>query len=123
MYFYSAKIKAASIFDFNYTTDLDEEYNNAVLNVETTLRRYSEEGNAEGYTVDATLFADAEGNEMFTQPMEVKFDGNQAVVQTAVDVEAPKWSAEAPNLYQLVLSLKDAEGNIVETAGWNCPIL
>ena len=35
-------------------------------------------------------------------------------------MEAPKkWSAEEPNLYQLVLALKDAEGNIVETAGCN----
>ena len=116
--FLFCKDKNASIFDFNYTTDLDEEYNNAVLNMETTLRRYNEE-NAEGYTVDTTLF-DAEGNEMFTQPMEVKFDGNQAVAQASVDVEAPKkWSAEDPNLYQLVFALKDAEGNIVETAGCN----
>jgi beta-galactosidase len=35
-------------------------------------------------------------------------------------VESPKlWTAETPNLYRLVLSLRDAEGNIVETTGIN----
>lgn len=48
------------------------------------------------------------------------FEGKEAAAQISVDVEAPKkWSAEEPNLYQLVLALKDAEGNIVETAGCN----
>lgn len=117
--FLYAKNPAASIFDFNYTTDFDEEYKNAVINLEATLRRYTEEGDASGYTVEATLF-DEDGSVVFEQSMEAAFEGNQAVVSAAVEVEAPRqWSAEHPNLYQLVFALKDAEGNIVETAGCN----
>lgn len=117
--FLFCKDKNASIFDFNYTTDLDEKYKNAVLNVETTLRRYDETSAAEGYKVEAALF-DADGNEVLTQPMDVVFDGKEAKVEASVDVENPKkWSAEHPNLYQLVVALKDADGNIVETAGCN----
>ena len=118
--FLFCKEKDASIFDFNYTTDLDENYENAVINTEVTLRRYNTEEEGKKFTVEATLF-DADQNEVFTQSMgDVAFDGNQAELQLSVDVENPKkWSAEDPNLYQLVYALKDADGNIVETAGCN----
>ena len=118
--FLFCKDKEASIFDFNYTTEFDDAYENAVLNAETTLRRYSEEGDAEGYVVEATLF-DADDQVVFSQSMgDVVFDGEEATVTLAVDVESPKqWSAEEPNLYQMVFALKDGEGNIIETAGCN----
>lgn len=117
--FLYCKDKDASIFDFNYTTDLDENYENAVINMEATLRRFQEEG-GKTYTVEATLF-DADQKEVFSQSMgDVTFDGDEAKVELSVDVENPKkWSAEDPNLYQLVFTLKDADGNIVETAGCN----
>ena len=112
--FLFCKDKEASIFDFNYTTEFDDAYENAVLNAETTLRRYSEEGDAEGYVVEATLF-DADDQVVFSQSMgDVVFDGEEATVTLAVDVESPKqWSAEEPNLYQMVFALKDGEGNII----------
>ena len=118
--FLFCKDKDASIFDFNYTTDLDDNYENAVINTEVTLRRYNTEDEAKKYTVEATLF-DADQNEVFSQSMgDVVFNENEAELQLSVDVENPKkWSAEDPNLYQLVYTLKDEEGNIVETAGCN----
>ena len=118
--FLFCKDKDASIFDFNYTTDLDDNYENAVINTEVTLRRYNTEDEAKKYTVEATLF-DADQNEVFSQSMgDVAFNENEAELQLSVDVENPKkWSAEDPNLYQLVYTLKDEEGNIVETAGCN----
>ena len=118
--FLFCKDKDASIFDFNYTTDLDDNYENAVINTEVTLRRYNTEDETKKYTVEATLF-DADQNEVFSQSMgDVAFNENEAELQLSVDVENPKkWSAEDPNLYQLVYTLKDEEGNIVETAGCN----
>lgn len=116
--FLFCKDKEASIFDFNYTTDLDEQYVNADLHVEATLRSFTEEA-PEGYTVDAVLF-DKDGKELHRVSMPVTFENGQAVVTETIAVENPaKWSAEHPNLYQLVFSLKNAEGTIVETAGCN----
>lgn len=111
------KDKNASIFDFNYTTDLDEQFVNATLNLEATLKQYEE---ADGsYTLETALF-DADGAQVLRQNQPVVFDGGKAVVEQSVEVENPKkWSAEDPNLYQLVLSLKDAQGNVIETAGCN----
>lgn len=116
--FLYAKDKNASIFDFNYTTDLDKTYTDAKLNVDVTLRKYTQEDGA-GYTVDAILF-DKNGKEVVKQNLPVKFDKNEAQITHTFDVKSPeKWSAEHPNLYQIVFALKDEKGNYIETAGCN----
>lgn len=117
--FLYAKNKEASIFDFNYTTDLDAEYKDADMMVEATLRRFDETAAAEGYTVNAVL-VDQSGKKVFEEPMDVKFNGSEAQVSKTVKVSDPlKWSAEHPNLYQLVFELKDQDGKTIETAGCN----
>ena len=116
--FLYCKDKNASIFDFNYTTDLDDQYVNADLNVEATLRCYADTA-PEGYSVDAILF-DKNGKEVVKGNMPVTFKNGEAEVKQTFAVENPaKWSAEYPNLYQLVFALKDADGKIVETSGCN----
>lgn len=121
--FLYAKDRSASIFDFHYTTDLDASYKDAVLNVETTLRNYDENADTSGYRVRHILY-DKNGNEVFQkETTDLKFekteDGRgEAHLSFQQDVKAPElWSAEAPNLYELVTVLEDADGNIVESAG------
>ena len=116
--FLYAKDADAAIFDFNYTTDLDETYTDADLFVETTLRSYGETAPT-GYTVDAILF-DADGKEVVSETLPVTFTDGEAHVTHTFQVTNPaKWSAEHPNLYQLVFALKDETGAVVETAGCN----
>ena len=116
--FLYAKDTDAAIFDFNYTTDLDETYTDADLFVETTLRSYGETAPT-GYTVDAILF-DAAGKEVVKETLPVTFTDGEAHVTHTFQVTNPaKWSAEHPNLYQLVFALKDETGAVVETAGCN----
>ncbi len=116
--FLYSKNKDASIFDFNYTTDLDEQYVDADLNVEATLRSFAETA-PEGCTVDAILF-DKDGKEIVRDNMPVTFQNGVAEVKKTIAVKNPaKWSAEYPNLYQLVFALKDKDGKIMETAGCN----
>lgn len=117
--FLFSKDKEASIFDFNYTTDLDDKYENAVINIDTTLRHYKDEATKTGYTVEAILY-DENNKEVFKNPLKVSFNGNEAKIKDSIEVKSPKkWSAEEPNLYQLVIVLKDPSNNIVETAGCN----
>lgn len=115
-----AKNKEASLFDFAYTTTFDDEYKDATINMEATLRRYNETDPAmQGCTVTTTLF-DAEGNQVFEETMDARFHGKEAEVEASVEVEEPRqWSAEDPYLYQLVYELRDPEGNVIETAGCN----
>lgn len=139
--FLFAKNKEASLFDFAYTTDLDSEYKDAVFNFEVKLRGYDTDTVPSGYTVETVLYDDA-GAEVFKkeipaselvfgapeqskpEPNEISNfeDGkgihSEAVASYTKEVKAPKlWSAEKPNLYELTIALKDAEGNLVEAAG------
>lgn len=121
--FLFAKNKEASLFDFAYTTNLDENYKDATFNFEVTLRGYNGKA-ADGYKVESILY-DKSGNEIFKKELgDFTFkteDDNryfQAVSSYSQQVTAPAlWSAENPELYELLIVLKNANGDIVETAG------
>lgn len=121
--FLFAKNKEASLFDFAYTTDLDENYKDATFNFEVTLRGYNGKA-ADGYKVESILY-DKSGNEIFKKELgDFTFkteDDNHyfhAVSSYSQQVTAPAlWSAENPELYELLIVLKNANGDIVETAG------
>ena len=121
--FLFAKNKEASLFDFSYTTDLDEQYQNAELEVKVALRGYAKEA-AKGYRVETILY-DKNGKEVLKKDLTdfafEKQDGKsftQADSSFKQQVKAPAlWSAEEPNLYEMVFVLKDAGGKVVETAG------
>ncbi len=119
--FLYAKDKSASLFDFAYTTDLDAQYTNADFHFEVALRGYGEQA-ASKYKVETILY-DAAGKEVFKKELsdftfEEKEGHLEAVSSYTQAVTAPAlWSAEHPNLYELAIILKDAAGNIVETAG------
>lgn len=113
IYLYSAPL--VHIQDYKVVTDLDENYENATLDLEVTVANASAQ-EVSGYKVDAKLY-DAEGN-VFVNGMELD-PGTIAAASETGDgkgtafaektVLAPElWSAETPYLYTLVLSLYDS---------------
>ena len=116
VYLYSAPL--VHIQDYKVETDLDENYENAVLNLDVTVANASVEEAAD-YKVDVRLYDEA-GN-VFVNDMTLDVpavpaaDGDQdgkASVSGSKLVLSPKlWSAETPNLYTLVLSLYDSASN------------
>ena len=98
----------SQIRDYFFTTDLDNTYTNAKANVKVNLTG-----------IDAVA-----GGEV-----EVRIEKDGSVVASTsssvapelsldMDVTKPlKWSAEEPNLYDLVVVLKDSEGNAVDIRG------
>jgi beta-galactosidase len=116
---------AVHIRDFHVRADLENEYKDGVLKLRPKLEVFdADKGKLKGWKVEGQLF-DGGKNPVFEKPLErdalsiinesypqrdnVKF----ALMEGKVaDVKA--WSAEIPNLYTLVLSLKDAEGRLVE---------
>jgi beta-galactosidase len=90
--------------DLFITTDLDDQYQDAVLRVSGTLK-----GNA---VIDAELF-DAADNAV-ASARGIK-PGSKGAFQHDIAVTAPKlWSAEAPYLYRLLLTVKTPGGSLVE---------
>ncbi len=86
--------------------DLDATYTNGSLKMDITLHNPSAQKN----TIVAEL-RDAQGKVVVTETM----PNNGQTIARKIDVQNPlKWSAETPNLYSLLLTLKDAKGNILE---------
>ena len=107
------------IADFAVRTDFDQDYRDATLMIRPRLRAF-EGAKADGFTVEAQLY-DAGNLPVLDKPLSRDAKSilnlNNATRWAVLEakVSAPKqWSAEVPNLYTLVLSLKDSGGNVVE---------
>lgn len=105
--------------DFHVTTDLDEDYQNATVSIETELRNAGG-GAAEGLEVEAVVFG-SDGSELARESSAVESVGADGAVRPSISIplEDPAlWSAEHPNLHRLLLVLRDAEGNELEAIPW-----
>ncbi|OAS14932.1 beta-galactosidase [Paenibacillus oryzisoli] len=115
---YLYTVPKAHVYDFFVTTELDEAYQDAELNLKATIMNYWEE-NLGSISLEAQLY-DTDHNAVFAHPMKVTTtigsDMDEAHVEVSCQVANPrKWSAEQPHLYMLVISLRDANGNLLET--------
>ncbi|MBA2939781.1 NPCBM/NEW2 domain-containing protein [Paenibacillus sp. CGMCC 1.16610] len=106
--------------DFSVVTNLDSSYQDAELNLKVNVKNYINGTTPANHTVEAMLY-DGNNQPVFNEPvkMETAFGANSEVQVNASKLVAnpKKWSAEDPNLYTLVLSLKDSSGKLIETAG------
>ncbi|MBQ9523741.1 MAG: DUF4981 domain-containing protein [Bacteroidaceae bacterium] len=102
------------IADFRVTTPLSASYDRADLNV--TLQVANDALSDAKAAVRYTLY-DQKGKALFTEtkPAGVVKAGAQESISYTQSVSHPKlWSAEHPNLYNLTISLLDADGNETE---------
>ena len=105
------------IRDYFFTTDLDAKYVNAKANVKVTVTSPTPSEEGESFTVEAKIMDGstiiASNSASVTPP-----SAGTGEVSLNMDVAAPKkWSAETPDLYDLVLTLKDSEGNVIDRRG------
>lgn len=114
VYLYSAPL--VHIQDYKVETDLDENYENATMNLNVTVANASKAA-AEGYKVDVRLY-DQDGK-MFVNDMTMDLDtvpaadgdtdGSVSAASSKLVLSPELWSAETPNLYTMVLSLYDSK--------------
>ena len=104
------------IKDYTVRTDLDENYEDAVLQVSADIRNLSS-SDVEGWSVHVQAL-DESGSELASGNVSVDSVASTETATFAgeINVEDPElWSAEHPNLYALVLTLTDGTGEAVET--------
>ena len=112
------------IYDFFVKTKFDHHYTNAELQVQAKVKAFGIE-NPKGWKIEGQLYDD-QGKPVLEEVMKVETErltrrpwpqrDKVPFADLSVKVEKPKkWSAEFPNLYTLVLSLKDDKGNVVES--------
>jgi beta-galactosidase len=102
------------IFDFQVNTPLDDTYKNGQLKVDFTVE--NKKAQNDNVTLSAELL-DSSGAQVvpaITGSCDVPA-GGQGKRTLSADVKNIKlWSAENPNLYRLLLTLKDSSGKVVE---------
>ncbi|MCY1721328.1 DUF4981 domain-containing protein [Prolixibacteraceae bacterium Z1-6] len=104
------------IHDYYVTTDLDDNYKDATLTVEIDVQNKLLEA-VEG-TIEIDVFTDegrsvlVEGVQKYT--FKVDSVSHEKVQISTLVVDPEKWSAEFPNLYLLLVQLKNAEGITTE---------
>lgn len=106
----------AHIRDFQVRTVLDADYRDARLHVAAkVVNQYAQA--RPGEVLSLQLF-DAANKPVFAEPQKQTFTaraGAEEVVEMDLPVADPrKWSAEDPYLYTLVLSLSNADGDVIE---------
>ncbi len=103
--------------DFFVHTDLDENYRDALLTVEVEIAHHLPKPPEQSFVLELQLY-NANGNEILKQPQVLKISSTKALVNFKQKVKNPaKWSAERPNLYHLLLVLKDEQQNVLEVVG------
>lgn len=101
--------------DFPQNADGTSDYSSSDLRVEVDVNNRTND--AAGYTVEAELL-DANGNKVTSlSPATGKLNAGQNVRTTvsAKVMNPALWSAEKPNLYRLMIYLKDSKGVVTET--------
>lgn len=103
------------IFDWYATTDLDNTYSDARLDIFAVVKNYSALS-VNDFTVRTTLYAP--GKTIIKTLVSEKFllsAGNKQTIKISDDIKNPdKWSAEYPNLYTLTLELINSAGKTIE---------
>ena len=98
------------IKDFNVVSTLDDTYKNGIfkLNVDVTNHTAANKEVTVAYELlDAAKKVVAEGN----TPCPVTADGQKSISFEAALSNVKTWTSEHPNLYRLLISLKDGEKN------------
>lgn len=112
------------IQDYFVRTVLDSANQNATLEIRPKLVNETSQ-NLKGWNIEAQLY-DENGKPVLEKPLSIDADeiinekyphsGTVEFSLLKTDIKNPKkWSAEIPNLYTLVLSLKDKNNNLIES--------
>ena len=105
--------------DFRVRTEMDADYASATLVVEAEVRNLGATADR-GYSLEAQLYG-SDGRAVFGEPLRQTAEvgaGHATSVELSRWVESPaKWSDETPNLYTVLVTLRDAAGAATQVVG------
>ncbi len=112
---YLVSVPKVHLRDVFATTTFDENFEDATLRVKSEIESFGVD--AEGYSVAVELL-DENGRSLFSEPLTRTYHPDPKFAPTLTFKQAvskpDKWSAETPTLYTLIVTLKNANGEIVE---------
>jgi beta-galactosidase len=101
------------IRDFFASGDLENNYSDGLIKLNVSLSSAEPEGD---YSVEASLFDN--GQKLWSESKEIEIIDKKA--ETTFEKSLPeikRWSAETPDLYSLIISLKNKNGATLESVG------
>ncbi len=101
------------IQDFEVTSVLDESYKNGVLNLEVSLENHLNK--QKGITIYYAI-SDSKGTQINSSKNTIDLE-RSASGKTSFQATLPnikQWSAEHPNLYNLLIETRDSKGKLIE---------
>ncbi len=110
VYLYSTP--KAHIFDYFADATLMNYYRDGLLNLECLLKNYSDRTSR--YELKINLLKDGETIFDKSEKLRLKKNSEEMVRFSEEFPDVEKWSAEIPNLYTLVMELKDSKGESLE---------
>ena len=106
---YLTAVPRTTVWDFFVKADLDNQYKNGEFSADVTLRRFTGNGASGNLKVEVL---DKAGKTIFSQSKTVTpgTDSLQTVHFSGVVENPLKWSAEAPNLYDCIVTFSGSKG-------------
>lgn len=96
--------------DFYFKTDFDDSYTDSNVTLNMYINNYN---NIRGKMTASAKLIDSNGKEILLGTKETDLSGGNEAITFTETVKAPeKWSAEAPNLYTLVMTI-ELDGKII----------
>jgi beta-galactosidase len=102
------------IFDFQVNTPLDETYKNGQLKVNFTIENKKSQNQNVALSAELLDNTGAQVVPAISGSCEVPANGEAKQTLTSDVKNIKLWSAENPNLYRLLLTMKDSAGRVVE---------
>ncbi len=114
---YLFSVPKLHIRDFFVHCEFDELYQDAILKIRTIVHNYSLNNN-DDYKVEISVLDEEKsyiGSKiLMSDTISIKIDTEEVVEMQTKIVNPKKWSAEMPNLYDLILKLKNSKDEIIE---------
>ncbi|MEO6722942.1 MAG: glycoside hydrolase family 2 TIM barrel-domain containing protein [Ferruginibacter sp.] len=106
-----------AVWDFFIKSDLDASYTNGLFSAAVDLRQFA--GNTAKAASVLVEVQDNNGKTVFSKQQKVTLatDSIQTINFAGTVKNPAKWSAESPNLYNCVITLKDATGKVLTVTG------
>lgn len=101
------------IYDYFSHADLDKDYRHGIFSAGVVLKNYKDSDEQQSVAID---IIDNNGKKVLSKTQKVNIPaGDTTGVSVSGRVTSPlKWTAETPNLYTLLITLKDGNGQVVE---------
>ncbi|MHA2398824.1 MAG: sugar-binding domain-containing protein, partial [Promethearchaeota archaeon] len=111
---YLFSVPKVHIRDFFVHCSFDDKFQDVILKTQIKLWNYGHTA-ANGLKIEMLLLDDEQENAKLASES-LNIDAKtEKIIELQTKIESPKkWSAEIPNLYDIVLELKNADGDIIE---------